>query len=100
MNIIEKLIDLHKQATTERSHYYVANTCKEAIGEFSVLIKAFDSERKKVKKLEDLIHEMKYYMVHSAECADFNNLCVCGLKKISSRINAMSKPTDNAPPSI
>ena len=32
-DIIAKLQDLHKQATTERSHYYVASCCKEAIGE-------------------------------------------------------------------
>lgn len=31
MNILEKLRDLHKQATTERSHFYVASCCKEAI---------------------------------------------------------------------
>ncbi len=33
MNIIEKLKDLHKQANTERSHYYVAKCCQEAIAE-------------------------------------------------------------------
>jgi hypothetical protein len=33
MNILEKLIDLHQQALTERSHYYVANTCLDAIKE-------------------------------------------------------------------
>jgi hypothetical protein len=33
MTIIEKLKDLHKQATTENSHFYVAKCCEEAIAE-------------------------------------------------------------------
>lgn len=32
-DILEKLLDLHKQATTERSHYYVAATSLLAIEE-------------------------------------------------------------------
>ena len=32
-DIIDKLKDLLKQATTERSHYYVASCCTEAIAE-------------------------------------------------------------------
>lgn len=36
-DILEKLEDLHKQATTERSHYYVAKCCKEAIAEIVLL---------------------------------------------------------------
>ena len=39
-DILEKLIDLHKQATTERSHYYVANTVNEAIKEIKGLRRA------------------------------------------------------------
>jgi hypothetical protein len=31
MDIVDKLRDLHKQATTERSHYYVAATSLEAL---------------------------------------------------------------------
>lgn len=37
MDIIDKLIDLHKQATEERSHYYVAQTCRDAINEITRL---------------------------------------------------------------
>lgn len=37
MSIIGKLEDLHKQATTERSHYYVASCCREAINEIQRL---------------------------------------------------------------
>ena len=37
MDIIEKLIDLHKQAITERSHYYTAATVMEAVREIERL---------------------------------------------------------------
>lgn len=37
MDIIEKLQDLLKQATTERSHYYVAHVVTEAIQEINML---------------------------------------------------------------
>jgi len=37
MDILEKLKDLHTQATTERSHYYVAGCCNEAIAEIERL---------------------------------------------------------------
>ena len=37
MDILEKLRNLHKQATTENSHFYVANTVLEAIHEIKVL---------------------------------------------------------------
>ena len=37
MDIVEKLAELHKQATTERSHYYVAATVREAIAEIQRL---------------------------------------------------------------
>ncbi len=42
MSIIEKLEDLHKQATTERSHYYVASCCREAIAEIKRLHSGID----------------------------------------------------------
>jgi len=37
MDIIEKLLDLQKQATLERSHYYVATCITEAIQEIVIL---------------------------------------------------------------
>lgn len=37
MDIVEKLQDLHKQATTERSHNYVAACVREAIAEIQRL---------------------------------------------------------------
>lgn len=36
MDILEALRDLHKQATTERSHYYVAKCCEDAIKEITL----------------------------------------------------------------
>lgn len=38
-DILDKLRDLLKQASTERSHYYVASCCKEAIEEIERLRK-------------------------------------------------------------
>ena len=38
-DILDDLRDLHKQATTERSHYYVAKTCERAIAEIESLRK-------------------------------------------------------------
>ncbi len=37
MDIIDKLSDLHKQATTEKSHFYVASVVKEAALEIMTL---------------------------------------------------------------
>jgi hypothetical protein len=37
MDILEKLRGLHVQATTERSHYYVASCVEEAIAEIKRL---------------------------------------------------------------
>lgn len=37
MDILDALVDLHKQATTERSHYYVAKIAQDAIVEIGML---------------------------------------------------------------
>jgi len=37
MDIIDKLLDLQKQATMEQSHYYVASCITEAIQEILIL---------------------------------------------------------------
>lgn len=36
-DILADLEDLHKQATTERSHYYVASCCRRAMEEIANL---------------------------------------------------------------
>lgn len=40
-DIVDDLKDLLKQATTERSHYYVADCCKRAIEEIESLRKSW-----------------------------------------------------------
>jgi hypothetical protein len=42
-DILNDLKDLHKQATTERSHYYVARCCLRAIEEITKLRAALAS---------------------------------------------------------
>jgi len=37
MDILEKLVDLHAQATKERSHYYTGAVIKQAMEEISIL---------------------------------------------------------------
>lgn len=46
-DILDDLIDLYKQATTERRHYYVAKTSERAVSEIKRL-------RAALKILEDL----------------------------------------------
>lgn len=45
MDIVDKLSDLHVQATTDRSHYYVGACCKEAIDEITRLRRQRDDLR-------------------------------------------------------
>jgi len=52
MGLIERLQDLHKQATTERSHFYVAKTCLLAIDEIERL-------QSRVAELEALLVELR-----------------------------------------
>jgi hypothetical protein len=40
-DIVDDLKDLLKQATTERSHYYVAECCRRAIAEIESLRKSW-----------------------------------------------------------
>lgn len=47
MDILDDLRDLLKQATTERSHYYVAECCRRAIQEI-------ESLREKAWKYDEL----------------------------------------------
>ena len=36
-DILERLLDLHKQATTEQTHYYVSKCCLDSIAEIVAL---------------------------------------------------------------
>ncbi len=63
MDILDKLRDLHKQATTERSHYYVAATCLEAIQEIESLRKQFlegiGGVLDKIKQTDEVLQHLK-----------------------------------------
>jgi len=63
MDIIDKLLDLQKQATLERSHYYVASCVTEAIQEIVSL-------RRRVKL------DGRCGCIHSGDC-DID-VSVCG----------------------
>lgn len=45
-DILIALEDLHKQATVERSHYYVGKCCRDAIEEIKTLRAEIDRLRK------------------------------------------------------
>ena len=53
MDIIERLIDLRKQATTEKSHYYVAKTCELAIFEIKKLRGRLEKQCPECQQNED-----------------------------------------------
>ena len=54
-DILDKLRDLHKQATTERSHYYVASCCGEAIGEIVRLRQDLAEAQRIAKQWHDVV---------------------------------------------
>jgi hypothetical protein len=70
MDIIEKLEDLVKQATTERSHYYVASTAREAA-----------SEIKKLRESLGIIAEQDSGKVGSTSKCD----CMAAIAKLALR---------------
>ena len=43
--LVERLRDLHKQATTEKSHFYVAACCRDSIS-------AIEAQRERIERLE------------------------------------------------
>ncbi len=49
-DILYKLADLHKQATEERSHYYVGSCVREAIAEIVWLRNETDALKKGQRK--------------------------------------------------
>jgi hypothetical protein len=59
MDILEKLVDLHKQATTEQSHYYVAACCKEAMEEISQLRLMVGRLRQEMQSLRGVVNGTK-----------------------------------------
>ena len=68
-HLLERLHDLHEQATTERSHYYVAACCRDAIVEIERL-------RRHLEKVSwmalgevstEQLRNIHYYAIHSLE---------------------------------
>lgn len=55
MDILDRLRDLHKQATTENSHFYVAKCSEDAIAEI-------DRLRALVKALADQVEKAAFDM--------------------------------------
>jgi len=52
--ILQKLHDLLEQATTEKSHYYVASVCRDAINEITRLQLLVDKNSEYAWRYEDL----------------------------------------------
>ena len=58
-DILYRLRDLHKQATTERSHFYVAKCCNDAIAEIERLHRALRGVMEAAESHdEDACHEL------------------------------------------
>jgi len=59
-DILIKLVDLHRQATTENSHFYTAGCIKKAIGEISELRRDIhEKDLEWTKLMMDLHDEIK-----------------------------------------
>lgn len=52
MTTSEKLADLLVQATTEKSHYYVASVCREAIDEIRILKEIIAQQTKTISRMD------------------------------------------------
>lgn len=81
-DILDRLVDLHKQATTERSHYYVASCCVSAIWEIKRLRAEIAAEREECAKIADAEEEKAYEM----DCADY------WCREIAAKIRARGTP--------
>lgn len=58
-DILDDLVDLKKQATTERSHFYVAGCCDRAITEIRVLRAAIDVAKTGLLRVERQTEEVR-----------------------------------------
>ena len=52
MNLIDKLHDLIRQATTDHSHFYVKNVCEQAVAEIERLEAENKDMRWRIEGLE------------------------------------------------
>ena len=56
-DILDKLADLHLQATTEKSHYYVAKCCKDAMSEIYGTRLLLQAETERRRACETLLNQ-------------------------------------------
>ncbi len=54
-DIVERLRDLHKQATTENSHFYVAQTVVVALTEILALRHNLDYRKEQLEEIQSIL---------------------------------------------
>lgn len=59
-DLVARLEDLHKQAITERSHFYVASCCVEAIIEITRLRQEVADKESDCARLHSALMDAKY----------------------------------------
>jgi len=92
MGILEKLCDLHKQATEERSHYYTGKIILEAIHEISTLRrKISDSAASNIDYTAALEKEIDSFFMDSIHEYPGQKVIAC----LASRLNSVVKAQQN-----
>jgi hypothetical protein len=56
LDVVDRLADLHVQATTERSHYYTASVIRDAIAEIKALRDQVERLRSSVAIRNEVLH--------------------------------------------
>ena len=72
MDIVKKLRELYKQAITEKSHYYVAECCKEAIESLKNLRCCGNCKHIDIENFRVCLHKMN-------NCMSCSPYCLCEL---------------------
>ena len=68
-DVLPKLVDLLKQATNERSHYYVAACCREAIEEIVRLRVELELAAERHARFNKAVGELAGMAAESADAA-------------------------------
>lgn len=80
-DLIERLEDLHKQATTERSHFYVASCVKDSIAEIRRL--------RMIEKAADLyLYCSRTYGAQAQESINSGNQLADTMREIANEVNS------------
>lgn len=74
-DVLDKLLDLHKQATTERSHYYVASIVKTAALEIIALRQLVSDHEDVHKDHKRLVRELDVLLNGEDGAAKQASLC-------------------------